>query len=62
MNIFKSLKCIYLMIKCSKYLYFIKKALCAVILVFSAVTVLGLFCDEKEECKKLVSKIKSMMA
>ncbi|MCM1365332.1 MAG: hypothetical protein NC215_10175 [Ruminococcus sp.] len=63
MNIFKSLHCIICLIKCSKYLYYIKKLLCCVTLAVSAVTVIGCFLgnDKKSECKKIISKFKAVM-
>lgn len=41
MSLFNSIKCVLCLIKCSKYLYFIKKALCiltAVIVIFTCFT------------------------
>lgn len=63
MNIFKSIHCILCLVKCSKYLYFIKKLLCCVTLAFTAITVLSCFLGEgnKKDCKKLISKFKAVM-
>lgn len=64
MNLFKSIKCIICLVKCSKYLYFLKKALCCATLVFTAITVISCCFNDgnkKNECKKLISKLKAVM-
>ncbi|MBQ8503440.1 MAG: hypothetical protein IJ491_04080 [Clostridia bacterium] len=54
MNFLKEIKCIMCLVKCSKYLYFAKKALCFVTILISAAMLLGLACgDGKDMAKKL---------
>lgn len=61
MDMFKTVKCVAALIKCSKCLYFVKKALCVVIILISCAAAFCLFLGDKKECKKLVSKIKAVM-
>lgn len=42
MSILNSIKCILCLIKCSKYLYYIKKAVCFMALTLAAITCLTL--------------------
>lgn len=60
MNMLKCLKFICCLIKCSKVLYFVKKILCALIIMLSLGAVLMSCCDKKK-IKKLVSKCKAVM-
>ncbi len=48
MNIIKTVKCICILIKCSKYLYFIKKAVCLSALFISGVFIFALAAKSKE--------------
>ena len=61
MDIFRTFKCVAALIKCSKCLYFVKKALSAVIILICAGGVLCCVLGNKKECKKLVSKIKAVI-
>lgn len=63
MSLFKCVHCIICLVKCSKYLYFIKKALCFATLAFTAITALSCFMgkDKKKEYKKLISKFKAVI-
>ncbi len=56
MNILKTVKCICILIKCSKYLYFIKKAICLSALFISGVFILALAGKSKE----IMSSLKVM--
>lgn len=47
MNLFKTLKCILVLVKCSKYLYIMKKTLFIATLLLGGVFALGLFTDKK---------------
>lgn len=47
MKFAKELKCMYYLFKCSKYLYFIKKILCAVTVAVMVITALSLLTDNK---------------
>ena len=53
MKFMKELKWIYCLFRCSKYLYFAKKILCAVTIAVMAVTALSLFGSNKNLKKAL---------
>ncbi len=53
MNILSVLKCLFCLIKCSKYLYFIKKAICITALIITVIAGFSLLSDEKVMIKKL---------
>ena len=57
MNILKELRCIMYLVKCSKYLYFAKKALCFVTILISAVILLTL----AQDGKATVGRLRGMM-
>lgn len=42
MSLFSSIKCIFCLVKCSKYLYYIKKAVCFLTVAVAVVTCLTL--------------------
>ena len=48
MNTLKTIKCICILVKCSKYLYFIKKAICLAALFISGAFILALAAKSKE--------------
>ncbi|MBO5937202.1 MAG: hypothetical protein J6Q79_06260 [Clostridia bacterium] len=56
MNLIKTIKCLCCLVSCSKYLYYIKKALCVVTIV---VFVLAFFCN-MDKCRDMVSKFREM--
>lgn len=53
MNILKDLRCIMYLVKCSKYLYFAKKAICFVTILISAAVLVSLAQDSKMTVEKL---------
>ena len=56
MTVLKTIKCICCLVKCSKYVYFIRKALCVATITL---TVTALFCN-MGKCKALISKLREM--
>ena len=57
MNILKELRCIMYLVKCSKYLYYAKKAICLVTIMISAVVLVSL----AQDGKVTVGRLKGMM-
>lgn len=57
MSIFKMLKCIFCLVKCSKYIYFIKKIICVFVVFMSLVCALILYSGENKKLKKLLKGI-----
>lgn len=57
MNILKELRCIMYLVKCSKYLYFAKKAICFVTILISAVVLVTL----AQDSKATVGRLRGMM-
>ena len=57
MSILKMLKCIFCLIKCSKYVYFIKKVICIFVVILSLVCALILYSGENKKLKKLLKGI-----
>ncbi len=53
MNILSALKCLLCLIKCNKYLYFIKKAVCITALILALIAGFSLLSDENGMIKKL---------
>lgn len=53
MNILSALKCLLCLIKCSKYLYYIKKAVCFTFIVIALVAGFSLLSGESGMIKKL---------
>lgn len=53
MSLMKTVRCICCLIKCSKYLYFAKKILCAACLCLLGVAVIGALKENKCLMKKL---------
>lgn len=53
MNVLRTVKCLYCLVKCSKYIYYIKKALCLVTIALTLWTLLG----NMGKCKALISKL-----
>ncbi len=53
MNILSALKCLLCLIKCSKYLYFIKKAVCITALIIALTAGFSLLSGENGMIKKL---------
>ncbi len=58
MSFLKELKCIVCLIKCSKYLYYAKKALCLVTIIISVATLIKFTCIDISE---MVNKIRRSM-
>lgn len=56
MNIIRTIKCLCCLMKCSKYIYYIKKAICILAIV---VTVCCL-CSNMDKCKTMISKFRVM--
>lgn len=56
MNIIKTVKCLCCLIKCSKYIYYIKKALCIVTAVVALCAILG----NAGKLKAVVCELKEM--
>lgn len=56
MNLIKTIKCLCCLIKCSKYIYFIKKALCIATVSFA---VIALVCN-CGKCRTMLEKLKVM--
>lgn len=57
MNIFKELRCIMYLVKCSKYLYYAKKAICFVTILISASVLVAL----AQDSKATVGRLRGMM-
>ena len=57
MSIFKMLKCIFCLVKCSKYIYFVKKIICVFVVFMSLVCALVLYSGENKKLKKLLKGI-----
>ena len=57
MNMVSALKCLFCLIKCSKYLYFIKKTVCIAALIITAIAGISLLSGEKS----IIKKLKEMM-
>ena len=57
MNILKSIRCIMCLVRCSKYLYFAKKAICFVTILISAVVLVTL----AQDSRVAVGKFRGMM-
>ena len=53
MNMLKELRCIMYLLRCSKYLYFAKKALCIVTVMISAAVLISAAQDGKITLRKL---------
>ena len=51
------LKCIFCLIKCSKYIYFVKKVICLFVVFLSLVCALLLYSGENKKLKKLLKEI-----
>ncbi len=58
MNLVREIKCIMCLIKCSKYLYYAKKALCVATILVTVATVAGMLMGGKCEIGK---KMREMM-
>ncbi len=56
MNFLKTVKCLCCLVKCSKYVYYIKKTLCIVTVALTVWTLLG----NMGKCKTLISKLREM--
>lgn len=56
MDLFKTVKCIFCLMKCSKYLYYIKKAVCFASIGLAAVTAICLLKDKKTMLRKFLVK------
>ncbi len=57
MSLGSALKCLFCLIKCSKYLYFIKKAVCFIFIAIVFITGVSLLSGNG----KIVKKLKEMM-
>lgn len=53
MNFLSSVKCICCLIKCSKYVYYIKKLICCAVIILAAVTGICFLSSNKCTLKKL---------
>lgn len=53
MNILSAVKCLLCLIKCSKYLYFIKKAVCITALIIALIAGVSVLSGDKNMIKKL---------
>ncbi len=53
MDLFKTIKCILCLVKCSKYLYYIKKAVCFAGVGLAFVTAVCLFKNNQSLLRKL---------
>ena len=56
MNLIKTLKCLCCLVKCSKYIYYIKKALCIATLGLAVCAV----CCNFGKCKAMISELREM--
>ena len=56
MNFLKTVKCLCCLVKCSKYVYYIKKALCIATIGLTVWALLGNF----GKCKAMISKLREM--
>lgn len=56
MNFLKTVKCLCCLVKCSKYVYYIKKALCVATIGLTVWALLGNF----GKCKAMISKLREM--
>ena len=56
MTLIKTIKCLFCLVTCSKYLYYIKKILCVATVVVLAVALFS----NMDKCKAMISKFKVM--
>ena len=56
MNIVKTIKCLCCLIKCSKYIYYIKKAICLATIVIALLAI----CSNMGKCKEMLTKFRVM--
>ncbi|MBQ8028207.1 MAG: hypothetical protein IJ262_02230 [Clostridia bacterium] len=61
MNIFQVLKCVLTLGKCSKWLYFIKKALCVLTIAFLVISFCFFALGENKMCKKVLKQLKAVL-
>lgn len=57
MNVLKLIKCLLCLVKCSKYLYFIKKIICICAVILTGVFLLGMIPFDKKLLKKIGRKL-----
>lgn len=56
MSLMKTIKCLCCLIKCSKYIYYIKKAICIATVVVAAFAL----CSNVGRCKEMMKKLRVM--
>ncbi len=56
MNLIKTLKCLCCLVKCSKYIYYIKKALCVATVIVACCAVFS----NMGKCRDMFSKLRVM--
>ena len=56
MNIMKTIKCLCCLMKCSKYVYYIKKALCLATVVIACCAIFS----NMGKCKDMIRKLRVM--
>lgn len=56
MNLLKTIKCICVLVKCSKYLYYAKKLLCITVIILTGAFAFGFCIDSKSIMKSLKGK------
>ena len=56
MTLMKTIKCLYCLMKCSKYIYYIKKAIC----IATVVVAVFALCSNMGKCKEMLSKFRVM--
>ena len=61
MSIIKTLHCIFCLIKCSKYIYFVKKVICVFVVFLSLICALLLYSDKNKKLKKLLKEVKGII-
>jgi hypothetical protein len=56
MNLIKTAKCLCCLMKCSKYIYYIKKAICIAVVVI----VLCALCGNMSKCRAMMNRLRVM--
>ena len=61
MSILSVIKCIICLTKCSKYLYYIKKAICIAVIFMAVFVGMLVFMGENKKLKKLIKELKAVI-
>lgn len=61
MTVMKTLHCVFCLIKCSKYIYYVKKIICVFVIILSLVCALCLYSDKNKKLKRLIKELKAVI-